>query len=256
MPASIPHISRRLALYLAVLVTAAFALLTAAATPAHSARAAAAPVYQATGWKAGTAFGVYSLSPDPYTIVYADDTARTKLWKYYPQPASQITASVGVTVTATTGIDSTPLSQCPPYHRIIVHYEYRPAGSPGISWTNACHNAADGSAWGGHIRLDSEYWTNPAWFTTDPILNEGFRKDAAAHELGHILGLDHPNQDLDKDGVIEHRECVTSTAGRKPIMCSGNRGPMATTDAGRYTTEYDLPGLRQLLANYTLRQQP
>ena len=231
-------------------LTAAFAVL--ATTPATA--ATTTPVYKGTGWKAWTSNGIYSLSPDPYVIVFATSTARSKLTPYFTKPAAQVTASVGVPITVSTTLDTTPVGTCPARHRIIVTYSYRPAGLKGMSQASACHNTADGSAWGGHIRMDSEYWTTASWFSTNPTVNDTRRRDAAAHELGHILGLAHPNTDLDHDGVVENGECVKSSAGRKPLMCSPNRGYLMASDGGRYSTEFDLPGLRQMLRNYWLRK--
>ncbi len=246
MPSPLRRLTRRLLIPLAAL-TGVLALTAATTT---------APVYKGTGWKAETKAGIYSLSPEPYTIVFADTTARTKLTKYLTGPAAQVTTAVGVKVTVSTAIDTTPLVNCPGKHRIVVHYVYRPLGTKGMSRALPCYNTADGAAWSAHILMDTEYWTTSTWFSTNATVNETYRRDAVTHELGHALGLDHPNTDLDKDGVVESRECVKSTAGRKPVMCSTNRGPAAAADGGKFTTEYDLPGLRQLLKNYTLRLVP
>lgn len=221
--------------------------LTAATTPA--------PVYKGTGWKALTKNGIYSLSPEPYTIVFANTTARSKLAGYFKAPAAQVTTSVGVKITVTSVIDTTKTGACPARHRIVVHYTHRPIGKAGMSNAIACYNTADRSAWGGHIQMDSEYWTVKNWYSTNPTVNETFRRDIATHELGHILGLDHANTDVNRDGRVAGQECVRSKAGRKPIMCSPNRGKAATADGGKFTAEYDIPGLKQMLRNYTLRKR-
>jgi len=244
MPTRLQHVTRRLLTPLAALL--GVLALTAATT--------ATPVYKGTGWKAFTSVGVYSLSPDPYVIVFANATARTKLSKYFTVPAAQVTTSVGVKVTVSTTLDTTPVGTCPARHRIVVHYVYRPTGQSGISQARPCHANANGSAWGGHILMDNEYWTKPNWFSTNPTTNDNRRKNASTHELGHILGLDHPNTDVDKDGKVENSECVKTATGLKPIMCGPNRGNTSTADSGRFTTQYDIPGLRQMLRNYTLRQ--
>ncbi|MFF7476623.1 hypothetical protein [Streptomyces sp. NPDC008092] len=251
MPTHKPARIRRTLLAVAAALITVIALLMAGATDAH---AATAPVYKGTGWKAETSLGIYSLSPDPYTIVFADTTARSKLAKYFTGPTAQVTTAVGVPITVTTLIDTTPVGTCPARHRIVVHYTYRPNTTKGMSRTDPCHASSNGSAWGGHIRMDSEYWTSSTWFSKTASLNEAWRKDAVTHELGHVLGLDHPNLDLNKDGVVASQECVKSAAGRKPVMCSKSRGQPTVADGGKFTTEYDLPGLKQLLANYTLRQ--
>lgn len=244
MPQPIQRLIRRILLPLLALGAV---LTTTAATTTT-------PVYSGTGWKAWTSNNIYSLSPEPYTIVFADSTARTKLSTYFTGPAYQVTTSVGVQVTVTTSLDATPAGTCPAKHRIIVHYSYRPTGVKGMSQARACHSTADGSAWGGHILMDSEYWTYPAWFSTNTSVNDARRKDAVSHEFGHILGLAHPNQDLDKDGVVENGECVRNSAGLRPLMCSPNRGNPPVAEGGKFTSEFDLPGLRQMLRNYYLRQ--
>lgn len=212
------------------------------------------PTYTGTGWKAWTSNGIYSLSPQPYTIVFADPTARAKLAPYFTGPAAQVTTSVGVPINVSLTFDLTRTNTCPAWHRIIVHYVYQPMGTKGMSQTLACHNTADGSAWGAHILMDNEYWTNTAWFSTNSSVNDARRRDVAAHELGHALGLDHPNTDVNKDGTIAGGECVKNSAGLRPLMCSPNRGNPPVAAGGKFTAEFDLPGLRQLLANYRLRQ--
>jgi hypothetical protein len=251
MPTPTPRPDRSiLTLTLALAGILAAFLMAAPGTRA----ATTTPAYKGTGWKAWTANGIYSLAPDGYTIVFATSTARTKLTPYLKGPASQVTASVGVPVTVSTTIDTTPVTSCPARHRIIVHYTYRPMGLKGMSQTRACHNTADGSAWGAHVSIDTEYWSTSSWFSTNSTVNDGYRKDTVAHELGHALGLDHPNTDLNKNGIVASGECVKNTAGIKPVLCSTNRGPVPSTAAGRYTSEFDLAGLRQMLANYYLRQ--
>ncbi|MGW4270817.1 hypothetical protein ACWEGQ_00265 [Streptomyces seoulensis] len=224
------------------------------------------PLYQATGWKAETALGVYSLAPDPYQIVFADATARDQLTPYLKLPALQVTRQVGVTLTVTAGVDTTPVGTCPARHQIVVHLAYRPTGKAGMSIAYPCHAIADGSAWGGHMVIDTEYWTTTNWFSSDAGVNEARRRDTVTHELGHILGLAHPNQDLNGDGTVADGECVHTATGLRPVMCGPNRGnpvqvptgagrtAVSGMEAGRFSTEYDLPGLCQLLANYTLRQ--
>ncbi|GAA3121610.1 hypothetical protein [Streptomyces echinatus] len=230
---------------------AILAALLLAVAPGQA--SAATPVYSGTGWRAWTANGIYSLAPDGYTIVFADDTARTKLAPYFKTPANQVTTSVGVPITVTTALDDTPISSCPSRHAIVVHYLYRPTGKAGVSKALACHDTADDSAWGGHLLIDSEYWTSSNWFSTNATLNDIYRKNVVSHELGHIFGLDHPNYDRDKDGTVEDFECVVSDAGWLPVECAPNGGYRTSTGAGKFLTAYDLAGLKQLAANYWLR---
>lgn len=237
--------------YRALAVTVAAAALLLSSTP--PAGAATPPVYNGRGWKILTSEGIYSLHPDPYEIVFADTTARAKLKAYLIKPAAQVTSVTGVQVTVTDTIDLTPADVCPPRHRIVVHYGHQPMGISGMSQARPCYSVADGSAWGGHVLVDSEYWTTPSWFSTDPVKNDAYRWNAVSHELGHVLGLDHPNTDVDGDGTVEPYECVTTASGTRPLMCSPNGGYLNTLDAGRFTPPFDEPGLKQLAANWYLR---
>lgn len=237
-------------LYAAVLAGLTACLSLLAAPHAHA--VTTTPTYKGTGWKAWTSNSIYSLGPGPYTIAFADSTARTKLAKYFTTPAAQVTTSVGVPITVTTTLDTTPATSCPPKGRIVVHYSYRPTGTKGMSQARACHGLADGSAWSAHLLMDSEYWTSSAWFSTNATLNEAYRRNAITHELGHALGLAHPNYDRDKDGVVENYECVKDSAGWTPVLCSPNGGTRTSTGSGKFIS-FDLAGLKQMAANYYLR---
>lgn len=277
------HASRtRHAYRLLALLTAACGLVVACATPAATeaprtpARAAMTtttttstwppttgptptydfrtyPRFHGTGWKALTSHGITSIHPQPYVIVFADSTARSRLTPYLTGPASQITATTGVQVTVSTTLDTTPVGTCPAWRRIVVHYSYRPTGTAGMSTADPCVSTADNSAWGGHLRINSEYWA-AGWYSTDPTQQEIMRKNVITHELGHIFGLAHPNYDRDGDGAVENYECVKNSAGWTPTLCSPNGGYRTTSSAGRFVTEFDVAGLKQLALNWHLRQ--
>ncbi|MFE3326881.1 hypothetical protein [Streptomyces sp. NPDC059176] len=236
---------------LAVLASAV-ALVLALAHPADS---ATGPVYSGRGWQIWTGQSIYSLNPDPYEIVWADATARSKLKSYLTKPAAQATSITGVQITVTDTIDLTPTTLCPPRHRIVVHYSYRPTGQSGMSEALACYEVSNNSAWGGHMLIDSEYWTQANWFSTDATKNDAYRANTVTHELGHVLGLAHPNTDVDGDGLVEPNECVATASGTRPVMCSPNAGGyLNPVDAGKFTPPFDEPGLRQLAQNWYLRQ--
>lgn len=212
------------------------------------------PQYSGTGWLATLDQPIQSIHPDGYEIVFASHAARIVVRPYLTGPAAQITAITGVPVTVTTKLDTTPVGTCPARHRIIVTYEHQPMGLPGYSQARPCWDTRDNSAWGGHVRMDSEYWTVYGWFGPDFAVNEMYRKNVTAHELGHIFGLDHPNEDLDGDGAAEGFECVKNAAGWTPLMCSPNGGYRTSEGAGRYVAEFDVPGLQQLAQNWHLAQ--
>lgn len=221
---------------------------------ASPAKSATAPIYSGKGWRIWTERGIYSIAPETYTIAFADTTARDRLAPYLTKPAAQITTVTGVQVTVTDQIDLTPPGVCPAKRRIVVHYEHQPTGVRGMSEAEPCYQLSNNSAWGGHIFIDSEYWTQANWFSTDPTKNNGYRWNTVTHELGHIMGLAHANTDVDGDGTVEANECVATSSGTRPTMCSPNPGGyLNTVDMGKYTPPFDEPGLKQLAANWYLR---
>lgn len=227
-----------------ITAAAAIALTAIAATPAH---ATTGPVYSGYGWQINTARGIYSLDPSkPFTFVFANTSARSRLTPYLTGPAAQFTSVTGIKAAVSTTIDTTPRSTCPARGRIVVHLEYRPGGTKGMSLALACH-ASDGSAWGGHILIDSEYWY------AGYAITEARRKNAVTHEFGHMF-LNHPNYDRDKDGAVEWYECDKTAYGYLPVMCSPGGGYTSSTGSGKFTS-IDTPGLAQAVKNFGLGQQ-
>ena len=242
----------RLRTRLGAILTAAAALLIGTATTA--APTIPEPTYSGAGWLATVDQPIRSIHPDGYEIAFADHRARIFARPYFSRAAAHITTLTGIPITLTTKIDTTPVGTCPTRHRIVVTMEHQPMGLPGYSQARPCWDPRDNSAWGGHIRMDSEYWDGP-WFGPDWDINQQYRRNISAHELGHILGLDHPNEDLNHDGAIDKFECVRNAAGWTPLMCSPNGGYRTNDQSGTYVTEYDAAGLQQLARNWHLNQQ-
>ncbi|WP_181786197.1 hypothetical protein [Streptomyces phytophilus] len=222
------------------------------AAPAH---AADGPVYSGKGWKAFTSAGIYSISPDPYVIRFASATARDRLTPALKRAAVQITEVTGVKVTVSSELTPGARPPCSeqPRHVMTFHMKYRPIGKRGMSQSYACTSGADGSAFGGAVVMNSEYWTSPNWFSNNKTTNRVMRDNVTLHELGHLFGLAHVNTDRDGDGRVEGGECVRNSAGRKPVMCTPTGGYRTAASGGRYTWEFDVPGLRQMRKNYDLR---
>ncbi|MFG2352564.1 hypothetical protein [Streptomyces sp. NPDC048521] len=219
---------------------------------------AAGLVYSGPGWRIATEDGIHSLSPKPYLFTFADSTSRSRLTPYAQAVADQLTAVTGTTFTVTTTIESPPsVGSCPAEHHLILGVKYRPAGVEGMSQAWNCYTNRPGSedyhaAWGGWTWIDSEYWSTTAWFSSNSTANTAKVKNAITHEIGHLVGLDHPNTDVDGDGTVEDYECVRTTYGYLPVMCAPGLGGYDTADGGGDFTSKDTPGLRQLVANYGL----
>lgn len=233
-------------------LTATLSLL--AAPHAH---AATTPVYSGTGWKIATTDGIHSLSPKPYMITFTDTASRTRLTPYATAVAAQLTTVTGTLFTVSTLIESPPAAgSCPAERHLILGVKYRPVGTKGMSHAWNCYTNRPGSvdyhaAWGGWAWIDSEYWSTSSWFSTSSTVNTAKVKNAVTHEIGHLVGLTHPNKDLDKDGVVESFECAKTTYGYLPVMCSPSGGYTTASGGGQFTSR-DTPGLRQLVANYGL----
>lgn len=240
----------RLATLLAAL--AGFLLLSAAPT------AAATPVYSGTGWKIWTSVGIHSLGRGPYVFTFANASSRTRLTPYVKAVASQLTEVTGVRFTVSTTIETPPApGGCPPEHHMVMGVKYRPyQGQKGIShawacWTNRPGKPDHHAAWGGWAWIDSEYWSTNHWFSTNQTINTARIKNTVTHEIGHLAGLAHPNKDLDHDGTAKWYECVETTGGYLPVMCSPHGGYTTASGGGKFTSR-DTPGLRQLVKNYGL----
>ena len=216
---------------------------------------AAAPVYSGTGWKIATADGIHSLSPKPYTFTFTSTSARTRLTPYAKAVAAQLTAVTGTNFAVSTTIESPPaVGSCPKEHHLILGVKYRPVGTQGTSHAWNCFTNRPGSpdyhaAWGGWAWIDSEYWY-ANWFSSNSTVNTARIKNAVTHEIGHLVGLAHPNVDLDKDGKVENYECARTAGGYLPVMCAPGLGGYTTASGGGQFTSRDTPGLRQLVANY------
>ncbi|MEU3528804.1 hypothetical protein AB0E62_33985 [Streptomyces sp. NPDC038707] len=218
---------------------------------------AASAVYSGPGWRIDTANGIHSLSPAPYLFTFADSASRTRLTPYAQAVAAQLTSVTGATFTVTTIIEAPPAEgSCPAEHHMVLGVKYRPTGVKGMSRAWSCYTNRPGSpdhhaAWGGWTWIDSEYWY-ANWFSTNATVNAAQIKNAITHEIGHLVGLAHPNTDVDGDGVVEDYECVRTTYGYLPVMCAPGLGGYTTSSGGGQFTSIEAPGLRQLVANYGL----
>lgn len=227
--------------------------LVAGAGFAPEARAAStAPVYSGAGWRIWTENQIHSLDSAPYTFTFASTAARTKLTPYIKAAASQLATITGVTFIVSTTVEAPPTAGCPAWHHLIVGLKYRPSGIRGESITATCTTTNPGqpsnyAAWGGTAMIDTE-WFYSHWFTADATLNSVRIKNGITHETGHLVGLDHPNKDLNKDGKVTLTECQRTVHGYLPVMCGSAGGYTFKSGGGKFTSR-DIPGLQQLVKN-------
>ncbi|GGO52684.1 hypothetical protein GCM10012287_37530 [Streptomyces daqingensis] len=197
-------------------------------------------VTQGHGFKLTTQFGVSALSPDrPYTVTFASADLKKRYTPHLTKAVAQLRAA-GLNM-AVGGVEEVAGSACPPQGHVHYTEEHRPMGRGGYSRGAPCPHPADGVAAGGVVSMDSEYFDG-SWYISPYKLRNTF-----VHEMLHVLGLDHPNLDLNRNGIVETYECVATPSGVKPVMCSPNGG-RRSSEAGTLTV-HDLDGIEALLAN-------
>lgn len=226
------------------LIASATALALASVTAPVADAATTGPVLSGTGWKALTSKNIDSIDPGrQYTVTFKSAFLKRKYAPMLVKSVEQLQdMGVRIDIGGVTAVDAT---SCPSAGTIQFDEVYRPLnGEPGMSRALSCHDQGNNSAWGGHVQMDSEYWTG--WNIPSHVLENTF-----AHELTHVLGLDHPNTDLNNDGKVEKFECVKTSYGYTPVMCSPNGGYTSGTLPGTLGY-YDGKGIAQMLANFSL----
>lgn len=245
---------------LTALAAAAAAVAAATLLPVGHASAAGTQVYKGTGWQLENSTtakgdGIHALDPSAtYTVTFANSAARSALSYYFTPLAAWMAKETGAKFKVS-GTDLPEPTSCAtlPVHTIIVNLKTRPTpGAVGMSHTSPCYDTRNDTEYGAWIDMDKEYWDHPGWFSgtgRNTTLDYAMIWNAGAHEFGHAVGLDHPNV-RDASGAPKAYACVKNSAGWRPLMCSPNGGP--TTRAGINYTAYDIAGIKQLVANFSL----
>ncbi|MEU8837267.1 hypothetical protein, partial [Streptomyces sp900116325] len=235
---------------IAVITGTVFTLL-----PRDHAHAAESQIYSGKGWSIQTSMPndsdfIHSLSADGtgYTIAYADHHLQAGV----EQAAAQLHSVTGITF-ATKFMATLPAQNCStwPRHLLALGSKWQPDGVVAVSHSYPCASLGNHTAWGGWSWIDSEYWKVPNFANSDPELNMANTKNVITHEIGHLVGLDHPNKDLNGDGTVGKAECEKTVHGYLPLMCAWGGGYPDAHGGGQFTS-LDVPGLKQLVANYSL----
>ncbi|MCR8574692.1 hypothetical protein [Streptomyces sp. Isolate_219] len=225
---------------LAVAAAAALAACALTAAPAQAATITTA----GTGWKLTTQLGVTSASPSQtYTVTYESDAVRRFYAPQIQRAVDQINASTDLTITIG-GVEAMDPNKCGPEWHIQVMELRNPMGDghPGWSQGMPCPNPAQGMSRGGVVAMNSTYRSGEWNIKPEALQN------TAVHEMLHAAGLDHPNYDRNTNGTVEPYECVATSYGNRPVMCSPNGGYSTWNNVGRLTG-YDINGLNALISN-------
>lgn len=199
----------------------------------------ALPAYNGYGWKIkSNSNGSWNLKHNfTYTIKFVNTDSKNKSMPYMQTTVDYLNAMPEMR-TAKTKFKLTSSIEgltnfnkknwCGgPYGTIYFITKYRPTGIKNQSVTHSCYNTANNSAWGGYSIMNSEYWTccNKTAYWKQSM------KNIHAHELGHILGLDHPQ--------------YWKSGETKPIM-NPTAGGYMNANAGKYTAP-DTRGILTLI---------
>jgi hypothetical protein len=183
-----------------------------------------------------------------YSIKFVTKDSRTKTSPYFKTAVTQLNSLPSIkaahikfvlTTSSTATIGGTNYAKknwcAGKQGDIMVMVDYRPLdGQEGNSVAKVCHQSNDWSAYGGYVIMDSEYWANSKWFSKNSSTNNQHMLNGHSHELGHMLGLDHPDP-----ANYSSKESV-------PVMNAPNGG-YQNSSAGKYTAA-DIRGIDRLVA--------
>lgn len=113
---------------------------------------------------------------------------------------------------------------------IYVITKWKPTGIKNQSVTHSCYRTSDKLSRGGYIIMDAEYWS----YSQTTRWGQSTR-NIHAHELGHILGFDHPNPKY-------------YIAGHPIPVMNPTAGGYMNSNAGKYPVD-ETRGINMLIRN-------
>lgn len=211
-------------------------------------RTSAEAVYFDTGWE--TLTGVESINDEAsYTINFGSDAALAEFSDEAQNIAVHLENATGAdfTVSNTLYKDGTPTCVEVPQYTLTLRYKDITEQYNALGWGINCVASGNGSVWGGWAYFNSAWWDEPNLLYQNDTSNTSALKNVVTHEVGHIMGLSHPNE-TDENGDI-WGDCVSE--GVQPIMCVLSNGApggyLSSANAGKLTS-YDIDGLQYLVS--------
>ncbi len=185
------------------------------------------PLSAGTGWELDSI--AYYLDQRGWSIQFYDEFSRSKLSPYMKLTAAELERHTGVDFYVGTTINRND-NICPGFtstgrHRIIVKLD------PNRDRSGASVCGQGGSAHSGRATFSYNNWL----YKKRNNSPEAYKRNVSSHELGHAIGLDHPN-----DPSLPYTD---------PLMAGEYWGGYSSWSSAHKFTPYDINGLKQLVLN-------
>lgn len=193
-----------------------------------------------TGWLIGN--GVTHLDASYWSVQFYDQNTMDKTSYYVEKTVAELSAATGVEYKVHKTFTHANDATCPGVtpgggHRLIVELDMASSRSN----ATIC-KGANGEATSSHLTLSGQNWG----VKTRNGCYGCYKKNVTSHEMGHSMGLSHPDWDRNVGAYVENG-CELS--GTNPLMCGQAWGGYSSYDYAHKYTSYDVNGLKQLVLN-------